>query len=220
MRLAVVIPTLNAARVLPATLASLNGHPHEIVIADGGSADGTVQIANKAGLAVIHAPRGRGRQFQAGVEATTAPWLLLLHADTQLAPGWYEAACDHAASLQDAAAYFRFALLTHDPRARWLEWCVAWRCRLLALPYGDQALLLPRSLLEDVGGIRPLPLMEDVDLVRRIGRYRLQALPISAHTSAVRWEEQGWGRRSVRNLLCLSLWAVGVPASRIARLYG
>ena len=96
---------------------------------------------------------------------------------------------------------------------------VAWRCRVLALPYGDQGLLIARSLLDSVGGVRPMPLMEDVDLVRRLGRARLTALPSAALTSAARWERDGWTRRSARNLACLSLYLAGVPPRLIARLY-
>jgi hypothetical protein len=91
---------------------------------------------------------------------------------------------------------------------------------VLALPYGDQGLLIHRSLYDRVGGYRPLPLMEDVDMVRRLGRRRVTVLDASAITSARRWRQDGWLRRSARNLLCLALFYAGVPAERIARLYG
>ncbi len=86
-------------------------------------------------------------------------------------------------------------------------------------PYGDQGLLIHRDLLRDVGGMRPLPLMEDVDLVRRLGRGRLVALPADAVTSAAKWESQGYLRRSARNLACLTLWFAGLPPRHIQRLY-
>jgi hypothetical protein len=91
---------------------------------------------------------------------------------------------------------------------------------VLGLPYGDQGLLIHRDLLRAVGGVRPLPLMEDVDLVRRLGRARLRALPADAVTAAERWERDGYLWRSARNLLCLSLWFAGVPPRLIQRLYG
>ena len=169
MTLAVVIPTLNAARDLPASIAALRGNPDEVVVADGGSTDDTVSVAGKLGARAVIAPRGRGAQLAAGVVAARGDWLLLLHADTRLDPAWAEAAQGHMRSRPDAAGYFRFALDTEDPRARRLERLVAWRCRVLALPYGDQGLLLPRALLDAAGGIRPLPLMEDVDLVPAAG---------------------------------------------------
>ena len=92
---------------------------------------------------------------------------------------------------------------------------VAWRCRVFALPYGDQGLLISRRTLHRAGGMRPLPLMEDVDLIRRLGRRKLIALTAGAMTSAAKWERDGWYRRSCRNLICLSLWHAGVPAHRV-----
>ncbi len=87
------------------------------------------------------------------------------------------------------------------------------------MPYGDQGLLIHRDLLRMVGGIRPLPLMEDVDLVRRLGRRRLVGLDFAAVTSAAKWQRQGWYRRSARNLACLTLYFAGVPPRLIVRLY-
>ncbi len=214
-----VIPTLNAASVLPAALAALGGQVR-VVVADGGSTDGTPEVARAAGAAVIAAPRGRGVQVAAGVAAARSPWLLLLHADTRLAPGWAAVAAAHMRAAPGRAGYFRFALDSADPRARRLERAVAWRCRVLALPYGDQGLLIAREVLAAAGGVRPLPLMEDVDLVRRLGGGRLAALPTDAVTSAARWERDGWRRRTARNLMCLALWHAGVPANWIVRCYG
>ena len=86
--------------------------------------------------------------------------------------------------------------------------------------YGDQGLLIGRDFYLSLGGFRALPLMEDVDLVRRIGRRRLVILPISARTSAARWRSQGWTARSLRNVTCLSLYFLGVPPRLLYRLYG
>ncbi|MFL5284856.1 MAG: TIGR04283 family arsenosugar biosynthesis glycosyltransferase [Rhodopila sp.] len=216
--LSIVIPTLNASPTLAGTLSVL-GPDLEIIVVDGGSSDGTVAIAAAAGARVLTAPRGRGSQIAAGIAAATHPWLLILHADTRLQPDWQAAVAAHQAH-PDKAGYFRFVLDSGDPRARRLERAVAWRCDALGLPYGDQGLLIHRDLLDAVGGIRPLPLMEDVDLVRRLGRARLRALPADAVTSAARWERDGYLRRSARNLLCLSLWFAGVPPRLIRRLYG
>jgi len=216
--LSVVIPTLDAAASLRGTLDALGDAPGEVVVADGGSRDGTAEIARGLGARVVMAPRGRGAQLSAGVAAARGPWLLLLHADTRLAPGWGDAV---RAAMRDPgrAAFFRFALDHAAPAARRLERAVAWRCRVLALPYGDQGLLIHQDLLDAAGGIAPLPLMEDVDLVRRIGRARLAALDVAAVTSAERWRREGYLRRSARNLACLSLWFLGLKPERILRLY-
>jgi rSAM/selenodomain-associated transferase 2 len=219
MDLSVVIPTLNAAETLPATLDALGDGPREVIVVDGGSGDNTADLATARGCRVIAAPRGRGVQLAAGAAAAAAPWLLLLHADTRLGEGWSEAVATHMATDPARAGYFRFRIDDDAPAARRLERAVAWRCRVLALPYGDQGLLIPRALLDAVGGIRPLPLMEDVDLVHRIGRARLRRLDADALTSAARYRRDGYLRRSARNLAILALWFAGVPPRLLARLY-
>jgi rSAM/selenodomain-associated transferase 2 len=220
MPLSVVIPALNAATTLADTIAALARLPSEVVVVDGGSTDATSEIASRLGALVVCAPRGRGRQLAAGAAAARGDWLLLLHADTRLAPGWAAVVYPFMAADPGKAGYFRFALDADEPQARILERRVAWRCRRLGLPYGDQGMLISRALLDEVGGIADLPLMEDVDLVRRIGRARLVGLEVDAITSADRFRRDGWRARSLRNLMCLALYMLGVPTRLIARLYG
>lgn len=222
MTLSIVIPAFNAAKTLSSTLAAL-GDGVEIIVVDGGSTDGTAPLARRLGARVVEgAPRGRGSQLAAGAAATGGDWLLFLHADTVLDPGWREDALRFIAAPENAekAAVFRFALDDPSPQAKRLERLVALRGRVLDLPYGDQGLLIHRDFYRRLGGFRPLPLMEDVDLVRRIGRNRLTTLPASALTSAERWRREGWHRRSLRNLGCLGLYFLGVPPRFILRLYG
>ncbi len=225
--LAIVIPVLNEAARLPATLARLTAEARaaeivvvEIVVVDGGSEDDSVAIARGQGARVVFAARGRGSQLAAGIRATRAPWLLLLHADTVLAPGWGAVVARFIGSPEasERAGYFRFALAETAPWARRLMRVVAWRARALGLPYGDQGLVISRAFLSAIGGMADIPLMEDVDLARRIGRARLAALAADATTSAARYR-RGWRRRSLRNLACLGLYCLGVPPSRIAALY-
>ena len=216
-----IVPTLNAAASLPATLAALRGTVAEIIIADGGSTDGTPDIARACGALVITTRHGRGPQLRAAAEAATQSWLLALHADTCPGSGWQEAVAGFIAHPGAAkqAGYFRFALDDAAPEARRLEAMVAWRCRSLGLPYGDQGLLIARDFYHALGGYEPIPLMEDVALIRRIGRKSLVALPADFITSAEKWQRDGWYARSARNLFCLSLWFAGVSPERIARVY-
>lgn len=217
--LAAVIPVLNGARTLAGTVAAL-GPVRGLIVVDGGSRDDTPAVAQGLGARVLTAPRGRGPQIAAGVAAAASGWVLILHADTRLAAGWRDAARAHMAQGPNRAGCFRFALDSDEPAARRLERMVDWRCRVLALPYGDQGLLIHTDLLRAIGGVRPLPLMEDVDLVRRLGRRRLTFLEPAAITSATKWRRDGWWRRSARNLFCLGLWFLGIPPRLIARLYG
>lgn len=215
--LSVVIPALNAGQTIGGCLRSLCG-ADEVIVVDGGSSDRTIALAEQAAATVIAAPRGRGSQLRAGAAAASGDWLLFLHADTRLGENWLAAARRHMAARQEAAC-FRFRLDDDAWQARLLELGVALRVGLLKLPYGDQGLLIPRALYDRLGGYRTLALMEDVDLVRRIGRRRLRVLDAVAVTSAERWRRDGWWRRSARNLCCLGLWACGVPPARIASLY-
>lgn len=216
--LTIVIPTLNARASLATCLSALDGDD-QILVVDGDSTDGTVALARRAGARLIAAPRGRGSQLQAGGEAATGDWLLFVHADTRLGEGWRDAVATHVATTPDRAGYFDLRLDDDAWQARVIERGVAVRSRMLGLPYGDQALLISRRLYDEVGGFRPLTLMEDVDLVRRIGRGRLRRLGAIALTSAERWRRDGWLRRSTRNLACLALYGVGVAPSRLARFY-
>ncbi len=219
----VVIPTLNAGSTLAATLASLQGDlPVAIAVCDGGSTDDTVAIARQAGATVVTAPAGRGGQMAAGAAVGDASWVLFLHADTVLTPGWTNAVKAFTSRHVNIgkAGYFRLRFDSADPRARRVERLAAWRSRRLGLPYGDQGLLIARALYEYLGGFKPLPLMEDVDLVRRIGRKNLVPLDADFVTSAVRYERDGWTMRPLHNLSCLALFLAGMPVPVVARLYG
>ena len=222
--LSVVIPTRDAAGELPATLCALSGGRlvDEIIVADGASGDDTVRLALRRGARVVAAPRGRGRQLAAGAGVARGDWLLFLHADCRPEAGWERAVEAFIAVPGSAgrAGYFAFALDDPAPAARRLERIVAWRCRRLALPYGDQGLLISRALYDAVGGYAPLPLMEDVDLARRLGPARLAPIGAAICTSAKRYRDGGYVLRPLRNLLCLSLYFAGVPPERIVRLYG
>ena len=214
-----MIPALNAGPQLGSCLAAVAG-ADQIVVVDGGSSDNTRQVARQAGARVIAAPRGRGTQLRAGAEAAVGDWLLFVHADTRFEPGWRDCVARHISEKPGSAACFTLALDHHAWQARLIERAVAARVRLLALPYGDQGLLIPRGLYDSIGGFRALPLMEDVDLVERIGRKRLVRLDATALTSVDKWQRDGWLRRSARNLACVALYRLGVSADHIARLYG
>lgn len=222
-RLGVVVPALNAGASLGATLDCLREGAAvfdlDVLVVDGGSTDDTVAIAEARDARTISAARGRGTQLAAGAAAVRGDWLLFVHADTILAPGWAQELAGFMAAGRDRAAYFRFRLDDEVPAARRIERLVAWRCRVLGLPYGDQGLAMARDLYTAFGGFPDQPLMEDVYLARRLGRSRLFGLETAAVTSARRYREGGYWRRPSRNLICLFLYLLGMPARMVARLY-
>ncbi|TQV83507.1 TIGR04283 family arsenosugar biosynthesis glycosyltransferase [Denitrobaculum tricleocarpae] len=224
--LSIVIPTYNSRAVLPRTASALKNTEggsliHEVIVVDGGSKDGTREVAETLGAKVIEAPASRGGQLSVGGAQATAEWFLFLHADTRLDAAWHQivAAFIEDPANRDHAAVFRFALDDPDPRARRVERITHWRNRVLGLPYGDQGLLISRDFYKQLGGFRPFPLMEDVDLVRRIGRRRICCLPATATTSAVRYRRDGWWLRPIRNVALLALFSLGTPPRLLTRLY-
>ena len=223
--LSVIIPTLNAAARLAACLDAAVQWPGpiEILVIDGGSSDETVAIAHARGAKVMPSERGRGVQLQRGGAAAQSDWLLFLHGDTVLADSWTDAAQAFIENMEKSsgtrAAAFRLKLDDGSPAARRIEKLAAWRCTRLGLPYGDQGLLLSRAVYDSAGGYRKLPLMEDVDLIRRIGRKHVGILDADAVTSAARYRRDGWWLRPARNLFCLALYFLGLPPRWIARIY-
>ena len=221
--LSIVIPTLNAAQDLGRTLGSLagGGIDAEVIVADGGSSDATGRIARAFGARVVGAPRGRGSQLAAGAAAARGQWFLFLHADSALQRGWQVILRGFTGNRDNhfKAGYFQLILDDPAPAARRVENFANWRARHLGLPYGDQGLVISRGFYDFLEGFKPIPLMEDVDLVRRIGQNRLVALPSAATTSAVRYRKGGWWLRPLRNLACLALFYLGLPPHWIERLY-
>lgn len=226
-QISVIIPTLNAAHCVRQALDAIGDVPIvlERLVVDGQSGDDTIAIAAEAGAKIIlmdERGRGRGTQLAAGAAEAKGNWLLFLHADTVLERGWVEnVECFiDQKTAQDTAAVFRFSLDDPSNSARRLEAIVAWRCRVLGMPYGDQGLLISRTFYDEIGGFRKIPLFEDVDLIRRIGRSRLALLNCRAVTSAARYQMSGYLMRPLRNLFCLTLYLLGVSPHRIVRLYG
>ena len=221
--LSVVIPTLNAAEALPATAEALlegvtSGLISDLVISDGGSTDTTRQVAHELGALWVVGPPGRGGQLGRGVAACSGDWLLLLHADTHLSPGWAEKAYAHIQAHPDKAGWFRLRFRATGLAPALVAKGANLRSRHLGLPYGDQGLLIARNLLDRIGGIPDLPLMEDVALARAL-RGRLREIDAEALTSAARYDRDGWTRRVLANLGTLARYRLGADPATLKRRY-
>ena len=172
MRLSIVIPALDEASALPLLLGDLQplrARGAQIIVADGGSSDGTVALAGALADIVLQAPRGRALQLNAGAARARGELLLFLHADSRVPPACLAA----LAALADAPPRWGFFRVRLCGASRWLGLvarCMGWRSRLSGIATGDQGLFVPRALFTAVGGYPAQPLMEDIEICRRLRR--------------------------------------------------
>lgn len=222
--ISVIIPTLNAGADLGGCLAALGeglaqGLLREVIVADGGSVDGTPDLARAAGCAVVTGAPGRGGQLRRGAAAAGGPWLLMLHADTDLAPGWAAAVQAHMAAHPDRAGWFRLSFRAAGLAPRLVAGWANLRARRFGLPFGDQGMLIPAGLYARVGGYPDQPLMEDLGLALRL-RGHLRAIPAGAETGAGRYLARGWLRQGAGNLWRQARYLAGADPARLAARYG
>lgn len=220
-RISVIIPARNEEAALPATLMALaREEVHEVIVVDGDSSDRTVALARQHGAAVVASPAGRGRQLNAGAELASGEILLFLHADTLVPAGFSAEVRTLLAEPAVAMGAFRLGIAGRHPALRLIEFFANLRARYCGLPYGDQAFFLRTADFRAWGGFRDLPLLEDVDLVRRIRRKgRIRLAPGVVRTSARRWQQLGMLRTTLRNQGIVLGFLLGLAPDRLARWY-
>ena len=223
--LSIIIPTLNEEANINATLTNLNKSDitcsFNIIIVDGGSQDATVCQAQQQGAQIIKSESGRGKQLAAGGKYAKGTWFLFLHADTILETGWFREVEQFITDVKepDRAAVFSFKLDEDNFATSFLETIVKWRTHKLALPYGDQGLLISNELYHNLEGYAPISIMEDVEIVRRIGRSQLHVFKSHAITSSHKYRRDGYILRTLRNFLCLTLYFLGFQPHWISKIY-
>ncbi len=220
MLVSIIIPVLNEARLIPTLAASLDRlqGQFEIVLADGGSTDETVALAQSCGLPVVVAPRGRGAQMNAGAAATKGDALLFLHADTCLPENALALIEDALQAPEVSGGNFNLRFASDSWGAKALTWMYP-LLRSLGLVYGDSAIFVRRSVFEALGGYRDLPLFEDCDLYQRL-RQRGHFVRLSAYatTSARRFEGR-FTRTFLHWAMLQVLYWLGVAPQRLAQMY-
>ena len=222
MRLSVVIPTLDEAEnISRAVASSWHAGAAEVIVVDGGSADGTAEVAGRLRCTLLDAPRGRAAQQNAGARAATGDVLLFLHADNQLAAA--DIADQVSACLADPHRLHGALWQQIDSPAlayRWLEWGNAARVRWLGLPYGDQAIFVRREKFLERGGFPDEPLLEDLILMQELrGRAWPALLPGPVVVSPRRWQRHGVVRQTARNWWLLARYAAGAKPVDLADYY-
>lgn len=222
-RLSVIIPTLNEAQAITSTLAALQpvrACGHEVIVADGGSLDGTARLAEPLADRMLVTGRGRARQMNAGAAIARGDVLWFLHADTLPAQGAERLLIDGMRESRRGWGWFDVRLSGRHPLLRVVEWLMNRRSRLTGIATGDQGLFVRRGLFNAIGGFPDMALMEDIAMSRLLKRHGPPlCLSLPVMTSSRRWEEHGvlrtiflmWGLRLA--------YSLGADPARLVRFY-
>ena len=218
--ISVVIPTVNEADQLPGCLEALRGQAaHELIVADGGSTDGTRRIASEAGAVLVECgQRQRAAQMNLGAARASGDIIMFLHADTRLPDGAL-AAVERATADGAVGGCFRLGLEGASPMLAALVPVGNLHCRATRTTFGDRALFARRHAFRAIGGFPEQEIMEDVELGRRLKRHgRVVVLPLTVISSARHFQRQG-ARVAVKAAVCCGLYDLGVAPRRLARFY-
>ena len=221
MDISIIIPALNEAPSLMATLATTRGaSTGEVIVVDGGSEDDTVAIAESFGARVLTAQAGRACQMNAGAAEASGEVLMFLHADTRLPKDFDAYILDALAEPGAIAGAFMLGLDRRQRGLRFIEMMANWRSRKLQMPYGDQAIFMRTEVWRRFGGFPLMPLMEDFEMMRRLRRQgRVVIAPVPVISSARRWLKLGVFRTTLINQMIITAYLAGVAPERIVRWY-
>jgi len=223
--LSIIVPVLNEPSQINAVVEHIRAQSfdgaYEIIVVDGDPHGGTIQAVRDEGITCIAGSKGRGRQMNAGARASRGDVLLFLHADTRLPPD----ALKNIRRVLENRKYVGGAFDLSIDSKRWTLKYIAARANMRSrsnrIPYGDQAIFIRKEYFEKIGGFKDIPLMEDVDLMRRIkkdGR-QIRILRDKVTTSARRWEQEGAVYTTLKNQVIVMLYYLGVSPDRLARFY-
>lgn len=225
MNISVVIPVLHEGEHINDVLTSLkvssNGRPYEAIVVDGDPASGTIAHIKDSRVITLSAPKGRAKQMNEGAARAKGEILLFLHADTLL-PADALAKIDEALSDESyIGGAFDLGIQNGRRIFQLIGWCASLKHRLTRVPYGDQAIFMRRKSFEELGGYPEIPLMEDVELMKRIKRkgWRIIILCDAVKTSSRKWEKDGVAYTIFRNWMLQTLYLLGMPAERLVKYY-
>ncbi len=216
----VIIPTLNESENIASVLGKISGgNPHEIIVADGGSTDGTMDLAAIAGARVISSGKGRAAQMNRGASIASGEFLLFLHADTIPPDNFPRIVSETLNRPGTSAGAFRFQLENEIATAALIEKLVHLRCGLFSSPYGDQGLFLRRSLFEKTRGFPEWIILEDLGLIRTLRKHgKVLTTRQAAVTSSRRWSEGGTVQTFLKHQAILAGFFLGIPPRFLAKI--
>ena len=224
--LSIIIPTINEASHLPLLIADLKGWPLnlELIVVDGGSSDLTISITKIQGVKVIKSLKlNRGYQLNIGASIAKGNWLLFLHADSRLIDS--KSVRNLIDITKDSLSekygwYFDFKINKNELQFRILELAVALRCYFLQRPYGDQGLLINKSLYQSIGGFSSLKIMEDIELITRLTKKtKLKRIGAQIYTDGRKWDNTNIINRAIKNARLRKRWRTGYDINKLSKEY-
>lgn len=223
--ISVIVPVWKEQEIINKTIEHLRALsrdiPVEILVADGDPDRQTVKAVRYHNIKKIESPRGRGIQMNFGAKYATGDILLFLHADTLLPENAFKKILKALKNREFAGGAFDLSIDAPGTCFRVIETAASWRSRLTRIPYGDQAIFLHKRIFDKINGYKKIPLMEDVDLMRRLKKenYKIIFIPERVKTSARKWQKNGILYCTLRNWYIISLFFAGVSPDKLAKYY-
>ncbi len=221
----VVIPVLRESPIISQTIDHVfhtgSGFDLEVIVVDGDNKGQTIGYIKNREVIKILSSKGRGEQMNKGAFAASGEILLFLHADTELPEHAFETISLAMEDEQYTGGAFDLGIKSDRSIFRLIEKLANIRTRLTKIPYGDQAIFIKREFFDKVNGFKEIPVMEDVELMRRIKRLgsKICIIPQKVKTSPRRWEEEGVVFCTLRNWALISLYSLGVDAGKLVKFY-
>lgn len=225
MKVSIIIPVLHEAERINEVLDSLKNAVadvhYEAIVVDGDAAGGTIAGIIDDEVITLITPRGRALQMNAGAARACGEILLFLHADTLLPPNALPKIVEAISDSRFVGGAFDLGIQNR----RWIFWltgkCASLKHRLTRVPYGDQAIFMRRDYFKTIGGYPEIPLMEDVELMKRVKRQGgcITILREAVATSSRKWEKDGVAYTIIRNWMIQALYLFGVPAEKLVKYY-
>jgi len=224
-KLSVIIPVFNESRIINAAIDHLyhlkSAGSFEIIVVDGNPAGDTIKAITRPGVKKVISAKGRGLQMNTGAAIAAGDVLLFLHADTMLSHDALEQIFKLFEQDDVVGGAFDLGIQSKKKIFRLIEKMASIRSRLTGIPYGDQAIFLEKRFFDRVGGFKDIPIMEDVELMRRIKKagLKIKFVPRKVQTAPRRWEKEGIVYATLRNWTLMTLYLLGVSPQKLKKFY-